>query len=216
MAFGQVCMKKNQISFVLFAVSMMLAVPCLADSSNSSSSNSNNNNNYYQKKKQNNYSNPYGTYGPYGRRSKLPYKVKSPSTTHSLTDKNPRYDHWTNKRARRTLTGTLRYRKAVRTGQMQRKRLKKRGFLSRFIRALKQRFMAVKLSFMRDARARMENRDVAASRASPFHNAGGFGTNVHRSGRLVRDRWSFKKGKLPRSLRMRRKAPRRGIRVRRF
>ncbi len=215
-------MTKNLVSLVVLGAWLTLAGPAWADSSSSKGdSNSNNNNSdsnksNYQQKKVPWYKkyNPWGKKGPYGRYSKLPYKKNTPSTKLSLSDKNPRYDHWSKKKSKKNRNATLHYKKKSRLRIQRGKKLKKRWFLSRFFKNLKRRFMSIKLPFFKDSRARMNNRDIAASRSNPFGNSGGFGKNVHRGGRLVRDRWQFKKGKLPK--RPRRARVRRNVRVRRF
>ncbi len=222
MRFGQVYMSKNIIIAVLVGAFLMSASPCWADSSNSKSdgkSNSNkkdSNKTNYNKPKVPWYKkyNPWGRTGPYGRKSKLPYKKNTPSTKLSLSDKNPRYDHWSTKRRKANRNTTLHYKKKARLRIKRGKKLKKRWFLTRFFKAIRKGFARIKLPFFKDSRARMNNRDIAASRNNPFHNSGGFGRNVNRGSRLVRDRWQFKKGKLPQ--RRTRPRPRRRIRVRRF
>ena len=215
-------MKKNLISLMVLGAWLTLAGPAWADSSsskgdsNSNDSSKSNNKSDYTQKKVPWYKrlNPWGRTGPYGRHSKLPYKKNTPSTKLSLSDKNPRYDHWSTKGRKKSRNATLHYKKKARLRVTRGKKLKKRWFLTRFFKNLKRRFMSIKLPFFKDSRARMNNRDIAASRNNPFINSGGFGKNVHRGSRLVRDRWLFKKGKLPK--RPKRPLVRRRIRVRRF
>ena len=211
-------MKKTLISLLALGAWLALAGSAWADSgkensnnNNSSNSNSNSNNTNQPKIPWYKKYNPWGKTGPYGRYSKLPYKKNTPSTTLSLSDKNPRYDHWSSKGIKQNSNATLLTRKLTQLRLQQGKKLKKRWFLTRFFNTLKRGFLSIKLPFFKDSRARMNNRDLAASSTDPFHNSGGFGAGVQRSSRLVRDRWMFKKGKLPR-----RKQARRTIRIRRF
>ena len=222
MTSGTVYMKKNVICMVVAGAFLVAAAPAWADSSKSQGEGNSNQNSQNDSNKNNNQTkapwykkyNPWGKTGPYGRYSKLPYKKNTPSTKLSLSDKNPRYDHWSTKGRKTKRNATLHYKKKARLRINRGKKLKKRWFLTRFFKALRRGFARIKLPFFKDSRARMNNRDIAASRTNPFYNSGGFGSNVHRGSRLVRDRWQFKKGKLPR--RQTRQRPRRRIRVRSF
>ena len=197
-------MKTSFIPLITAGV-LLASGPVLADNSNSKSSSAGKKNSYYSKPKYNRHkkTTPFGSqgkYGPYGKKSKLPYKQTTyPGNRYGDPKKNRRYDHMTNSRARGVARSSksLRVRQDLKGRLKARKQLKRRWTVGKFIKLLKRKLAVMKLALFKDARARMENRDVAASRQTPFSTTGGFGHKVHRSSKLVRDRWQHKRGRLP-------------------